>query len=98
MDSFRELQQIYEGYQGQAINFPEVTSGVKAPTESKYSYRKGLLPGQTPGKQNRVMATIPLHSSDEEVTLHTMIDRLISKSRDEGINPKFLVELKSLVN
>ena len=38
MDSFRELQQIYEGYQGQAINFPELPTGVKAAGESKHSY------------------------------------------------------------
>ena len=97
MDSFRELQQIYEGYQGQAINFPELPTGVKAAGESKHSYKKGMLPGQTPSKQDQVMSTIPLHSSDEEVNLHTMIDMFIEKSIEEGINPKYLVELKSLV-
>ena len=97
MDSFRELQQIYEGYRGQAINFPELPVGARAPSESKHSYKKGGLPGQVTGKQNQVMSTIPVHSSDEEVDLQVVIDNLINKSRDEGINPKFLVELKSLI-
>ena len=98
MDSFRELQEIYEGYRGHSTqpasrSFPAV--------QGKHSY-KGPLPGSTPGGQGPIMSTIP--SIDEEAVsinkkaVTSKIKTLIDVSHQEGSNPKHLIELLSYIN
>jgi hypothetical protein len=95
MNSFRDLQTIYEGYRGHSAQPPPKSNIYPAET-GNHTYQSPL-PGQTPGSQGPITSTIPLHSSDEEVSLGDVITDLINKSRDEGINPKYLIELLSFI-
>jgi hypothetical protein len=47
MNSFRELQNVYEDYRGDSTNFPIKSIPIQ---QSQVSYRKGELPGATPGQ------------------------------------------------
>lgn len=64
MDSFRELQEIYEGYRGHS---EQPASQSYPATQGKHSY-KGPVPGQTPGGQGPIMVNTPMHSDEESHT------------------------------
>ena len=97
MDSFRELQMIYEGYRGHSV---QPTSQTYPTVQSNHSY-KGPLPGQTSSGQGPVMSTIP--TSDEEgaviskKAIKNKILSLIQSSDASGLDPKHLFELLSFI-
>ena len=73
MNSFRELQNIYEDYRGDITNFPLKSYKVQ---QSDVSYRKGELPGATPGQgiSTYTVASDPFGVEDED-------EQLVSKSK-----------------
>lgn len=72
MNSFRELQNVYEGYRGDFTNYPDKSFPIQ---QSQVSYRKGELPGATPGQgiKTFTVSSDPFGVEDED-------EKMISKS------------------
>jgi len=83
MNSFRELQSVYEDYRGDFTNFPQRSVPIQ---QSQVSYRKGELPGATPGQGVRTYTV-------------TATPFGIGEDEDEVMIPKSVIvnELQSLI-
>jgi len=68
MSSFRELQSVYEDYRGDSADYPIKSFPVQ---QSQVSYRKGELPGATPGQGIRTytVSADPYGVEDEDEVL-----------------------------
>lgn len=68
MNSFRELQNVYEDYRGDFTNYPNKSFPIQ---QSQVSYRKGELPGATPGQGIRTftVSSDPYGVEDEDEVL-----------------------------
>lgn len=91
MNSFRELQNVYEDYRGDITNFPIKSIPIQ---QSQVSYRKGELPGATPGQGVRTytVSSTPFSIGEDEdevlipkSVVVNKIQHLIADAEEKGM-------------
>ena len=90
MSSFRELQSVYEDYRGDSADYPIKSFPVQ---QSQVSYRKGELPGATPGQGIRTytVSADPYGVEDEDEVLIpksviiNKLNDLLSDAEEKGM-------------
>jgi hypothetical protein len=85
MNSFRELQSLYEDYRSaQSVEFPQQNYKT---TDDNHTYHRGQLPGNTPGSSGASSIGVPVECNEEEENgsiekkaLLAYINKLIEKN------------------
>lgn len=103
MNSFRELQNIYEDYRGDTSNYPHKTYYAQ---QSDVSYRKGELPTASPGQgiKTFTVSSDPYGIEDEDEQLVskskilTKINNLLAEAENDIQSAKHLYDLLDYIN
>jgi hypothetical protein len=95
MNSFRELQDLYEGYRGVAVDFDELNSKFAPRSDIKNSYYgKGQLPTGVPGNAGNAYSfnqtNMSFEDEDETVISKSMIvkkiNALLADAEERGMS------------
>jgi hypothetical protein len=106
MNSFRELQNVYENYRGDFTNYPDKTFPIQ---QSQVSYRKGELPTATPGQgiKTFTVSNNPYGLSEDEdesmipkSVIVSKLNELLSDAEEKGMTyaSSQLMSFLSMVN